>query len=73
MRAGMEVCFDHEKLLPGANDWQLTIREGIERSTTMIYVASEAAARSIYVTHEIGFARGEGRSSSRFGFAARMV
>ncbi len=61
MRAGMALWLDHENLLPGANDWQLTIREGIEHSTTMIYVASEAAARSIYVTHEIGFARGEGK------------
>lgn len=60
-REGMAVWLDHESLLPGADDWQSKIRESIERSTTMIYVASEAAARSIYVTHEIGFARGEGK------------
>lgn len=59
--AGVDVWLDHERLTPGTPNWQVTVRDGINQATVVIYVASETAAISPYVIDEISLARGKGK------------
>lgn len=59
--AGADIWIDHERLQPGAPNWQLAIREGIEQANVVIYVASPTGARSPFVYDEINLARSLGR------------
>jgi hypothetical protein len=59
--AGVVVWLDHEQLTPGTPNWQVKVREGIRQATHVVYAASETAALSPYVIHEIEMARGEGK------------
>lgn len=61
-QAGVGVWLDHEQLAPDTLDWQDAIRKGIDQATHMVYAASEAAAKSRYVVHELEMARGKQKS-----------
>ena len=60
-QAGVEVWLDHERLTPDTLDWQAAIRAGVDQTTHLIYAASEAAAKSRYVVHELEMARGKNK------------
>lgn len=53
---GARIWIDHERLTPGAADWDASVRKGISESYTVIYVASPSAVRSRYVKSELGLA-----------------
>lgn len=54
---GIGVWIDHERLTPGTADWDREIRRGIGAAKGVIYVASEDAAASPYVSDELAVAR----------------
>jgi WD40 repeat protein len=59
--AGAAIWIDHEQLQPGAPDWEEAIRQGIQRASFVIYIASPTARASQYVRDEINLARAKGR------------
>jgi two-component system response regulator AtoC len=59
--AGATLWIDHENLPAGHPNWQLAVRESIERADVVIYVASPVAARSKYVIDELNIADDLGR------------
>lgn len=54
---GIAVWLDHDRLTPGTLDWEHEVRRAITASAGVIYVASEAAATSVFVRDELNIAR----------------
>lgn len=54
--ADINVWIDYEHVVPGTRDWEREIRENIKKSNGLVYVATEEAAVSDYVRHELTIA-----------------
>ena len=59
-RGNIAVWRDHEQIPVGTPDWEQSIRRGITMAQGVIYAASEDAAKSEYVRHELLIARDNG-------------
>ena len=59
-RQGVRIWIDHEMLTPGTQDWEEAIRNGIQGSNALIFVASPQARQSRYVKSELLVAEHKG-------------
>ena len=57
---GLAVWTGSEKLVPGTLDWEQAVRVAIDESFAVVFVASPASARSVYVRGELGIAEARG-------------
>ena len=54
---GIRVWIDHDHVMPGTLDWEREIRQNIMKSNGIVYIATEEAATSDFVRHELTIAR----------------
>jgi hypothetical protein len=57
---GIVVWTGDEKLAPGTLDWEQAVREAIDASFAVLFIASPTSARSVYVRGELGIAAARG-------------
>jgi uncharacterized protein YegL len=55
--AGIMVWIDHERLTPGTINWDSAIRQGIQASDVVVYMASSDALQSQYIQGELAVAQ----------------
>lgn len=54
---GIKVWMDQDHVMPGTLDWEREIRQNIMKSNGIVYIATEEAATSDFVRHELAIAR----------------
>lgn len=54
---GIDVWVDFEGLEPGTPDWEATVRQAMEESFAVLFIASASSRRSIYVRGELLLAK----------------
>lgn len=54
------VWIDYKNLIPGTHDWQTTIREAVNQSYAVVFLASPSSGISKYVSAELALAKAKG-------------